>query len=57
MRTLAIYILNEMRTLYSWDGVLGEEKETIDIYFDELSLLITDNSTFYFNLHTLDDNN
>lgn len=39
------------------DGVLGEEKETIDIYFDELSLLITDNSSFYFNLHTLDDNN
>lgn len=38
------------------DGVLGEEKENIEIYFNEASLLITDRSTFYFNLHTIDDN-
>lgn len=38
------------------DGVLGEEKENIEIYFNDASLLITDKSTFYFNLHTIDDN-
>lgn len=39
------------------EGVLGEEKELIEIYFNEASLLITDNNTFFFNLHTLDENN
>ena len=38
-------------------GVLGEEKELIEIYFNEASLLITDNNSFFFNLHTLDENN
>lgn len=37
------------------DGVLGEEKDQIEIYFHENSLLITDKSTFYFNLHTLEN--
>ncbi len=38
------------------EGVLGEEKEQIEIYFHENSWLITDRSSFYFNLHTLDEN-
>ena len=37
------------------DGVLGEEKEQIEIYFHENSWLITDRETFFFNLHTLDE--
>jgi hypothetical protein len=38
------------------EGVLGEEKELVEIYFHENSWLITDRETFYFNLHTLDEN-
>lgn len=38
------------------EGILGEEKEQIEIYFHEMSWLITDRETFYFNIHTLDEN-
>ena len=38
------------------EGLLGEEKEILEIYFHESSWLITDRATFYFNIHTLDEN-